>query len=83
MTVSKNVSKREYFLGSLCDFLKSNVVTWDELCKIAHTMARGLAHLHEELPKTGRQVSCSKCIAAESEIVSSIIQCLAAITFKT
>lgn len=43
-------------LGSLCDFLKSNVVTWDELCKIAQTMASGLTHLHEELPKYGKKV---------------------------
>lgn len=36
--------------GSLCDYLKSNLVTWLELCRIARTMARGLAYLHEELP---------------------------------
>ena len=38
------------FSGSLCDFLKSNTVTWQELCKIAYGIASGLAHLHEELP---------------------------------
>lgn len=36
--------------GSLCDFLKANVLTWAELCHVAETMARGLMHLHEELP---------------------------------
>lgn len=36
--------------GSLCDYLKANAVTWPELCKIAETMARGLMHLHEEMP---------------------------------
>ncbi|XP_046735488.1 activin receptor type-2A isoform X1 [Diprion similis] len=36
--------------GSLCDFLKANVVTWPEMCKIAESMARGLMHLHEEIP---------------------------------
>ena len=35
--------------GSLCDFLKSNVVTWEELCRIGISMARGLTHLHEEI----------------------------------
>lgn len=35
--------------GSLCDYLKSNTVTWPELCKIAESMARGLMHLHEEI----------------------------------
>lgn len=36
--------------GSLCDYLKANTVTWPELCLIAETMARGLMHLHEEIP---------------------------------
>ncbi|XP_049277230.1 activin receptor type-2A [Anopheles funestus] len=35
--------------GSLCDFLKAHTVTWNDLCKIATTMARGLTHLHEEI----------------------------------
>uniref|UniRef100_A0A8D2QFR5 Serine/threonine-protein kinase receptor n=1 Tax=Zonotrichia albicollis TaxID=44394 RepID=A0A8D2QFR5_ZONAL len=36
--------------GSLTDFLKANVVSWNELCHIAQTMARGLAYLHEDIP---------------------------------
>ncbi|XP_071444797.1 activin receptor type-2A isoform X1 [Hetaerina americana] len=36
--------------GSLCDYLKANIVTWSEMCRIAETMARGLMHLHEEIP---------------------------------
>ncbi|XP_069588990.1 activin receptor type-2A isoform X2 [Ranitomeya imitator] len=36
--------------GSLTDFLKANVVTWNELYHIAETMARGLAYLHEDIP---------------------------------
>lgn len=39
-------------LGSLCDYLKGNTVTFAELCRIAETMARGLSHLHDELPAT-------------------------------
>ncbi|XP_072021244.1 activin receptor type-2A-like [Amphiura filiformis] len=38
--------------GSLCDFLKANLITWSELCKIAETMAKGLAFMHEDLPPT-------------------------------
>ena len=38
--------------GSMCDFLKANLITWTELCKIAETMAKGLAFLHEDLPPT-------------------------------
>ncbi|XP_066600367.1 activin receptor type-2B [Prorops nasuta] len=36
--------------GSLCDYLKANVLTWPEMCRIAESMARGLMHLHEEIP---------------------------------
>lgn len=39
-------------LGSLCDYLKSHTVSWQELCKISESMARGLMHLHEEIPGT-------------------------------
>jgi len=36
--------------GSLCDFLKNNILSWDDLVKISLTMAKGLAHLHGEVP---------------------------------
>lgn len=39
-------------LGSLCDYLKAHTVSWQDLCKIAESMARGLMHLHEEIPGT-------------------------------
>eukprot|EP00092_Neocalanus_flemingeri_P016242 GFUD01017585.1.p1 GENE.GFUD01017585.1~~GFUD01017585.1.p1 ORF type:complete len:563 (+),score=139.63 GFUD01017585.1:290-1978(+) len=35
--------------GSLCDFLKNNIIDWDDLVKISLSMARGLAHLHGEI----------------------------------
>ncbi|XP_017782350.1 PREDICTED: activin receptor type-2A isoform X1 [Nicrophorus vespilloides] len=37
-------------IGSLCDFLKANTLSWTDLCKVVETMARGLMHLHEEIP---------------------------------
>uniref|UniRef100_A0A3Q3A6D7 Serine/threonine-protein kinase receptor n=1 Tax=Kryptolebias marmoratus TaxID=37003 RepID=A0A3Q3A6D7_KRYMA len=37
--------------GSLSDFLKGNVVSWTELCQITESMARGLAYLHEDIPR--------------------------------
>ncbi|XP_055785402.1 activin receptor type-2A isoform X2 [Salvelinus fontinalis] len=36
--------------GSLTDYLKANVVSWNELCHISRTLARGLAYLHEDIP---------------------------------
>ncbi|XP_037781541.1 activin receptor type-2A-like [Penaeus monodon] len=38
--------------GSLCDYLKANLVTWAELCKIGESMARGLMYVHEEQQAT-------------------------------
>lgn len=55
--VEKHLDKSEYWLitsyhpyGSLCDYLKAHTVTWPEMCRIAESMARGLMHLHEEIP---------------------------------
>lgn len=55
--VEKHLDKSEYWLitayhpyGSLCDYLKAHTVTWSEMCRIAESMARGLMHLHEEIP---------------------------------
>lgn len=39
-----------FLQGSLTDYLKANVVSWNELCHIAQTAARGLAYLHEDIP---------------------------------
>uniref|UniRef100_A0A3P8WVU1 Serine/threonine-protein kinase receptor n=1 Tax=Cynoglossus semilaevis TaxID=244447 RepID=A0A3P8WVU1_CYNSE len=36
--------------GSLCDFLKGNIISWNELCHVAESMARGLSYLHEDVP---------------------------------
>lgn len=33
--------------GSLADYLKGNLITWSDLCRISETMARGLAFLHD------------------------------------
>ncbi|XP_034998181.1 activin receptor type-2B-like [Hippoglossus stenolepis] len=37
--------------GSLCDFLKGNVLSWSELCHVAESMACGLSYLHEDVPR--------------------------------
>ncbi|KAM8822638.1 activin receptor type-2B-like isoform 2-T3 [Spinachia spinachia] len=36
--------------GSLCDFLKGNIISWSELCHISESMACGLAYLHDDVP---------------------------------
>ncbi|KAG7267216.1 hypothetical protein CRUP_004557 [Coryphaenoides rupestris] len=37
--------------GSLSDYLKGNVLTWTDLGNISESMARGLAFLHEDVPR--------------------------------
>lgn len=53
--------------GSLTDYLKANVVSWNELCHIAQTAARGLAYLHEDIPghKDGHKPSIAHRSAVE------------------
>ena len=38
--------------GSLYDYLKGNLVTWPELCRIARGIVNGLSFLHDDLPAT-------------------------------
>ena len=38
--------------GSLYDYLKGHLVSWSQLTKLAVTMAKGLAFLHEDLAAT-------------------------------
>ncbi|KAI1237385.1 hypothetical protein IHE44_0014650 [Lamprotornis superbus] len=56
--------------GSLTDFLKANVVSWNELCHIAQTMARGLAYLHEDIPglKDGHKPAISHRVLSISNL---------------
>ena len=76
-TLAENVSKAKSsdvsFLslsslqGSLTDYLKANVVSWNELCHIAQTTARGLAYLHEDIPghKDGHKPSIAHRYAVD------------------
>ncbi|CAG10278.1 unnamed protein product [Tetraodon nigroviridis] len=56
--------------GSLTDYLKANVVSWNELCLIAQTAARGLAYLHEDIPghKDGHKPSIAHRSAVQQRI---------------
>jgi hypothetical protein len=52
-------------LGSLTDYLKHNTVDWATACRMCHSIAAGLAHLHTEshdggkFAKFGADVQCS------------------------
>lgn len=53
-------SQRQYWLimayynmGNLQDFLAGHILTWTELCSLAGSIARGLAHLHSDTTPCG------------------------------
>ncbi len=42
-----------YNMGNLQDFLAGHILTWTELCSLAGSVARGLAHLHSDTTPCG------------------------------
>ena len=40
-------------LGCLVEYLKNNTVDWTTACRMMHSLAAGLAHLHTELTDGG------------------------------
>jgi len=48
--------------GSLSDYLKGHLVSWPEALRISEGVARGLAHLHEEMP-AGRAGAAKPAVA--------------------
>ncbi|XP_018958407.2 TGF-beta receptor type-2-like [Cyprinus carpio] len=55
-----NAPQRQYWLimayynmGNLQDFLAGHILTWTELCSLAGSVARGLAHLHSDTTPCG------------------------------
>ncbi len=42
-------------LGSVYDYIRAKELSWGEMLRIAIGMARGLSHLHTELPRTATQ----------------------------
>ncbi|XP_031559084.1 activin receptor type-2A-like isoform X2 [Actinia tenebrosa] len=47
--------------GSLSDYLKQHILSWTELCRLAKTMAAGLAYVHSEVK--GKDGFFKPCIA--------------------
>lgn len=68
-----NLSSSSVFIsqGSLTDYLKANVLSWNELCHIAQTAARGLSYLHEDIPghKEGHKPSIAHRYATSECII--------------
>lgn len=58
-----------YSLGNLQNFLVGHILTWAELCALAGSVARGLAHLHSDMTPCGT----SKVPVAHRDLKSSNI----------
>lgn len=41
--------------GTLCNYLKHNSLDWSTLCRMCHSIASGLAHLHTDITRGGEQ----------------------------
>ncbi|KAK7124203.1 hypothetical protein R3I94_018537 [Phoxinus phoxinus] len=61
LTAEDRKASREYWLitayherGNLQEFLSQHVIGWDELCRLAGSLARGVAHLHSDRTPCGR-----------------------------
>lgn len=55
LTAEERKAERQYWLitayhkrGNLQDFLSRHVVSWEELCRLGGSLARGVAHLHSD-----------------------------------
>ncbi|XP_057184409.1 TGF-beta receptor type-2 isoform X2 [Triplophysa rosa] len=55
LTAEERKAERQYWLitayherGNLQDFLSRHVVSWEELCRLGASLARGVAHLHSD-----------------------------------
>ena len=64
--------------GSLFDFLTNNVVSWDDLCKIAYGMSCGLNHLHEEIHMGNKPSIAHRDIKSKNVLIKhDLTPCLA------
>ncbi|CAI5657017.1 unnamed protein product [Oreochromis niloticus] len=72
--------------GSLTDHLKANVLSWSELCRIAQSMSRGLAYLHEDIsaykPAIAHRDFKSKNVLLKSDLTACIADFGLALRFE-
>ncbi|XP_067281037.1 TGF-beta receptor type-2 isoform X2 [Pseudorasbora parva] len=61
LTAEDRKAARQYWLitayherGNLQEFLSQHVISWDELCRLGGSLARGVAHLHADQTQCGR-----------------------------
>ena len=58
-------------LGSLNRFLGRNTVSWEQACRVIHSVSSGLAHLHAETYTCSSEVPVEKYAVAHRDIKSA------------
>lgn len=74
--------------GSLSDYLKTNVLSWNDFCKISQSMANGLMFLHEEKndglkPSIAHRDFKSQNVILKEDLTACIADFGCALAFKS
>ncbi|KAL9966078.1 hypothetical protein ACROYT_G024092 [Oculina patagonica] len=82
-TQRENTYGPEYLLvteyhskGSLQQFLKSNTVSWQEMCTLCHSLASGLAYLHNDDDNEGKLCFVHRDLSSRNVLVSPNVTCV-------
>ena len=62
-----------YLLGSLNRFLARNAVSWEQACRVIHSVSNGLSHLHAESYTNSSGVVMEKYAVAHRDVKSANI----------
>lgn len=62
--------------GSLLKFLKTNTVTWREMCILGHSLAAGLAYLHNDDGHEVKPCFVHRDVSSKNVLVSSGLTCV-------
>ena len=60
-----------YPLGSLNQFLARNTVSWEQACRVIHSVSSGLGHLHAESYSNTRDITVAKYAVAHRDVKSA------------
>ncbi|XP_068715631.1 bone morphogenetic protein receptor type-2-like [Montipora foliosa] len=62
--------------GSLLKFLKSNTVSWREMCVLGHSLAAGLAYLHNDDDHEIKPCFVHRDVSSKNVLVSNGLTCV-------
>lgn len=87
---SETKSRKEFWIissyhknGSLSDYLRNNILSWNDFCKISQSMANGLMFLHEEKPSIAHRDFKSQNVILKDDLTACIADFGLSLTFKS